>query len=102
MLWYQQPATEWTEALPVGNGRLRAMVFGRPGRERVQLNEETMWAGHPVDRDREGTARYIDDAVTIRTPEGQPVDVRHPEPGVTVFDTTVGSTYVITPKDRLR
>jgi alpha-L-fucosidase 2 len=44
-LWYRQPAREWTEALPVGNGRLGAMVFGNATNERVQLNEETIWAG---------------------------------------------------------
>ena len=39
-LWYRQPAGAWTEALPVGNGRLGAMLFGRVGQERLQLNEE--------------------------------------------------------------
>ncbi len=46
-LWYRQPAGAWTEALPVGNGRLGAMVFGRVGQERLQLNEDTLWAGSP-------------------------------------------------------
>ena len=46
-LWYQQPAGEWVEALPVGNGRLGAMVFGNPAQERIQLNENTVWAGQP-------------------------------------------------------
>ena len=46
-LWYQQPATAWTEALPVGNGRLGAMVFGGTAQERLQLNEDTFWAGAP-------------------------------------------------------
>ncbi len=46
-LWYNEPASEWNEALPLGNGRLGAMVFGTPGRERLQLNEETVWAGEP-------------------------------------------------------
>ncbi|MEX2428802.1 MAG: glycoside hydrolase N-terminal domain-containing protein [Bacteroidales bacterium] len=40
-LWYNQPAKEWTEALPVGNGRLGAMVFGNPDTERIQFNEES-------------------------------------------------------------
>lgn len=48
-LWYEQPARNWNEALPVGNGRLGAMVFGDPGRERLQLNEESLWAGTPVE-----------------------------------------------------
>jgi len=47
-LWYRQPATKWeTEALPVGNGRLAAMVFGGIDHERIQLNEETVWDGVP-------------------------------------------------------
>jgi len=48
-LWYAQPATRWLEALPVGNGRLGAMVFGGIGRERVALNESTVWSGAPSD-----------------------------------------------------
>ena len=48
-LWYEQPAEVWTEALPVGNGRLGAMVFGDPRAERIQLNEDTVWAGGPYD-----------------------------------------------------
>ncbi len=46
-LWYEQPAKQWVEALPVGNGRLGAMVFGDPGNEVIQLNENTLWAGGP-------------------------------------------------------
>ena len=49
ILWYRQPAKEWTEALPVGNGRLGAMVFGGVERERIQLNEDTLWDGGPSD-----------------------------------------------------
>ncbi|MCX7604011.1 MAG: glycoside hydrolase family 95 protein [Bryobacteraceae bacterium] len=48
-LWYRQPAAQWDEALPVGNGRLGAMVFGGVESERLQLNEETIWAGGPLD-----------------------------------------------------
>ena len=48
-LWYRQPATTWTEALPIGNGRLAAMVFGGIARERLQLNEDTLWGGGPYD-----------------------------------------------------
>ena len=47
-LWYKQPARNWNEALPVGNGRLGAMVFGRAEEELIQLNEETLWSGGPV------------------------------------------------------
>jgi alpha-L-fucosidase 2 len=50
-LWYKQPATIWEEALPVGNGRFGAMVFGRIAQERLQLNEDTLWAGSPYTPD---------------------------------------------------
>ncbi len=46
-LWYRSPATEWTQALPLGNGRLGAMVHGGVGREEFQLNESTLWSGGP-------------------------------------------------------
>lgn len=46
-LWYDKPARQWVEALPLGNGRLGAMVFGGTDMERVQLNEETVWTGQP-------------------------------------------------------
>ena len=49
VLWYQKPAEAWTDALPIGNGRLGAMVFGGVERERIQLNEETLWDGGPRD-----------------------------------------------------
>ena len=48
-LWYAHPAERWTEALPVGNGRLGAMVFGGVGVEHLQLNEATLWSGAPRD-----------------------------------------------------
>ncbi|HEY8993608.1 MAG TPA: glycoside hydrolase family 95 protein, partial [Lacunisphaera sp.] len=48
-LWYRQPAAQWVEALPVGNGRLGAMIFGGIGLERIQLNEDTLWGGSPYD-----------------------------------------------------
>ena len=48
-LWYRQPAAQWVEALPIGNGRLGAMVFGGVELERIQLNEDTLWAGGPYD-----------------------------------------------------
>src|SRR3954451_18577368 len=49
-LWYRQPAgTNWVQALPIGNGRLGAMVFGGVARERLQLNEDTVWEGYKRD-----------------------------------------------------
>ena len=47
-LWYKRPAEVWTEAVPLGNGRLGAMVFGRVNNELLQLNEATLWSGGPV------------------------------------------------------
>jgi alpha-L-fucosidase 2 len=49
-LWYRQPAGAWTQALPVGNGRLAAMVFGTIPKEHIQLNEDTVWSGEKRDR----------------------------------------------------
>src|SRR5262245_52460624 len=48
-LWHGQPAPQWDHATPVGNGRLGAMIFGNTVRERIQLNEETLWSGGPRD-----------------------------------------------------
>lgn len=58
-LWYNKPATRWTDALPIGNGRLGAMVFGDPHNEHIQFNEETLWTGGPRDYNRAGAARYL-------------------------------------------
>ncbi|MDP3581292.1 MAG: glycoside hydrolase N-terminal domain-containing protein, partial [Ignavibacteria bacterium] len=44
-LWYDRPAANWNEALPIGNGKLAAMIFGEPAKEQLQLNEESVWAG---------------------------------------------------------
>lgn len=49
LLWYRQPAKVWEEALPLGNGRLGAMVFGGVADERIQLNEDSLWDGYPLD-----------------------------------------------------
>ncbi|HMO59387.1 MAG TPA: glycoside hydrolase N-terminal domain-containing protein, partial [Roseiflexaceae bacterium] len=48
-LWYDRPAAGWLEALPLGNGRLGAMVFGGVVHERLQLNQDTLWSGGPRD-----------------------------------------------------
>ncbi|MEO6446460.1 MAG: glycoside hydrolase family 95 protein [Gemmatimonadaceae bacterium] len=59
LLWYTKPATTWNEALPVGNGRLGAMVFGGVEREHLQLNEETLWTGGPYDPVVKGAASAL-------------------------------------------
>jgi alpha-L-fucosidase 2 len=58
-LWYKQPARVWTEALPVGNGRLGAMVFGGVDSERLQLNEDTLWSGAPKDWNDPHASEYL-------------------------------------------
>src|ERR1700742_2853105 len=50
-LWYAAPAQKWTETLPIGNGRMGAMIFGGVTNERLQLNEDTLSAGGPYDPD---------------------------------------------------
>ncbi len=58
-LWYNKPAPEWNHALPVGNGRFGAMVLGETAAERIQLNEETFWAGGPYDPTQTGGAEAL-------------------------------------------
>lgn len=58
-LWYSRPAEEWTEALPIGNGRLGAMVFGEVTTERLQLNEDTLWSGAPHDYTVPGAVDHL-------------------------------------------
>lgn len=58
-LWYSRPASLWVEALPLGNGRLGAMVFGNPAQEQVQLNEETIWAGQPNNNPNPEALQYL-------------------------------------------
>jgi alpha-L-fucosidase 2 len=60
-LWYDSPADEWTDALPVGNGRIGAMVFGGIENETIQFNEETLWSGQPHDYANVGSYRYLED-----------------------------------------
>ncbi|MGN6102978.1 MAG: glycoside hydrolase family 95 protein, partial [Devosia sp.] len=60
-LWYRRPASEWTEALPVGNGRLGAMIFGGVPVERLQLNEDTLWTGGPYSPVNPDAPEYLDE-----------------------------------------
>ena len=58
-LWYKKPAAVWEEALPVGNGRLGAMIFGAPAVDHIQFNEETLWSGEPHDYSHQGAYKYL-------------------------------------------
>jgi alpha-L-fucosidase 2 len=58
-LWYKQPANQWVEALPIGNGRLGGMVFGGILEDHIQFNEATLWTGEPREYQREGAAQYL-------------------------------------------
>src|SRR5881628_2377208 len=58
-LWYTRPAATWVEALPVGNGRLGAMIYGGAGRDALQFNEDTLWTGRPHEYQHPGAARHL-------------------------------------------
>ena len=58
-LWYSQPAKNWSEALPIGNSRLGAMVYGGTEREELQLNEETFWAGSPYNNNNPNAVHVL-------------------------------------------
>lgn len=62
MLWYKEPAKEWTDSLPLGNGRIGAMVFGGVFNERIALNEDTLWSGYPVDKNNPNAAKCLEHA----------------------------------------
>jgi alpha-L-fucosidase 2 len=62
ILWYKQPAKVWEEALPIGNGRLGAMVFGNPTHERIQLNEESLWTGSRKDLNKPNAGKHLPQA----------------------------------------
>jgi len=59
-LWYDQPAQRWTEALPIGNSRLAAMIYGGTNKETIQFNEETVWTGQPHDYAHKGAYQFLD------------------------------------------
>ena len=60
-LWYAAPAREWTEALPIGNGRLGAMIFGGAERERLQINDDTLWTGGPYSQVNAEAKPHLDE-----------------------------------------
>lgn len=64
-LWYDKPAENWEEALPIGNGTLGGMVFGRSDIERIQLNEDSLWYGGPMDRNNRSTKEHLEQIRTL-------------------------------------
>src|SRR5687768_6464123 len=58
-LWYDQPAAAWEEALPLGNAKTGAMVFGGVNKERYQLNDNTLWSGYPDPGNNPGAPKYL-------------------------------------------
>jgi alpha-L-fucosidase 2 len=58
-LWYPRPAGNWNEALPIGNGRVGAMIFGGVAEERIQFNESTLWTGKPHEYQHEGAVKFL-------------------------------------------
>ncbi|HLR26906.1 MAG TPA: glycoside hydrolase family 95 protein [Fodinibius sp.] len=91
-LWYDEPAgDEWVRALPVGNGRLGAMVYGNPGRERIQLNENTVWAGSPY-RNDSPAARQALPKVRQLIFDGQHAEAQELA-GETFFSSPYGMPY---------
>ena len=72
-LWYRAPAATWGEALPIGNGRLGAMVFGGTTDERLQLNEDSVWAGQKLDRINPAAAKAIPEVRRLLA-EGKPAE----------------------------
>jgi alpha-L-fucosidase 2 len=110
-LWYRAPAANWNEALPIGNGRLGAMVFGGIDDERLQLNEDTVWAGEKRDRlnpagpdavkevrrllaaGRAAEAEALVDTAIIATPRRMPPYQPLADLGLTFVHTVRGSDY---------
>ena len=80
-LWYDAPASAWTEALPIGNGRLGAMIFGGAPQERLQLNEDTLWAGGPYSPVNPDALAHLDDVRALlfagRYAEAEALSDRH-------------------------
>jgi alpha-L-fucosidase 2 len=59
-LWYKQPAEKWTDALPIGNGRMGGMIYGGIQQEHIQFNEQTLWTGGPRAYQRNGAVKYLE------------------------------------------
>jgi alpha-L-fucosidase 2 len=103
-LWYTKPAKVWEEALPIGNGRLGAMVFGRIGEETLQLNDQTLWTGGPEDLNPQTDAaqyltlvrealfagNYGDAVKNMRKMQGHGCQMYQPMGDVVIYQDTKG------------
>ncbi|HPF87371.1 MAG TPA: glycoside hydrolase family 95 protein [Candidatus Limiplasma sp.] len=93
-LWYRQEATRWEEALPLGNGRIGAMIFGGAAHERIALNEDTLWSGYPACGDKRGAAKYFpivrDLTLQGKYAEAQAMIERHMQGADTQFYLPLG------------
>ena len=58
-IWFDKPAESWNEALPIGNGRLGGMIYGKPYTELIQLNEDSVWYGGPMCRNNPSAKKYL-------------------------------------------
>ncbi|MDD3788407.1 MAG: glycoside hydrolase family 95 protein [Petrimonas sp.] len=116
-LWYDKPAENWEEALPIGNGRLGAMIFGTPQSEHLQLNEETVWAGEPGNNISkgfkevlpkvrqlifEGKFKEAQDLTLTRLPRNVPDDINFGMPYQTVGDLWIDFQNIGEIKDYYR
>src|SRR5690625_5890994 len=93
-IWFDKPAKNWEEALPIGNGRLGGMVFGTVHTERIQLNEDSIWYGGPMNRNNSSTLKHLSkirnlilggqiekaENLAVTTMVGVPDGQRHYEP----------------------
>ena len=100
VMWYDRPAAEWTEALPVGNGRLGGMIFGNPAVERLQVNEESLWGGVNVPNNNPGALANLPEIRKLilegRIPEAYELSDKYLSgiPGKTWSYQTVGDIFL--------
>lgn len=91
-LWYDRPATFFEEALPIGNGKMGAMVYGNPDDDLIYLNDLTLWTGKPVDYE-EGCNQPSPDGGKETPPSGFPKSERPSLPKTTPWLIPFNSTY---------
>ena len=97
-LWYRQSADKWTEALPIGNGRIGAMMFSGVKDERVALNENTLWSGYPHSKNNPDAHKYYAEAQRLaaegRLKEAQTLIEDHMEGEFSECYLPMGDMYI--------